>query len=39
MLVRHPRLVRCVEFEILVDANPKIGQEDPAAATMGPLML
>ena len=40
MLVRRTRLLRCIEIEILVDADPKIWQENPAAvATVGPLTL
>lgn len=40
MLVRRTRLLRCIEIEILVDADPKIWQENPAAvATVGPLKL
>jgi hypothetical protein len=39
-LVRRTRLLRCIEIEILVDADPKIWQENPAAvATVGPLTL
>jgi hypothetical protein len=37
-LVRHTCLLRCIE--ILVDANPKLWQENAAAvATVGPLKL